>query len=167
MRSAMTGRLGVKIHYGIKNLRSLKATPKIEIRPITILVGRNSAGKSTFLRSLPLLRQSIETRSSAPILWWGDLVDFGDFAAAVNDGSKDQQIVFSFRIEDFQGIFKERYTGLLFQYNPAKKISVSDLQVDYAIGASGNKTMLNSIKVCIPSEEIEYEVFLSSVRHLT
>ena len=35
---------------GIKNLRSLKNVEQIEIKPITILVGRNSSGKSTFLR---------------------------------------------------------------------------------------------------------------------
>lgn len=151
----------MKIHYGVKNLRSLKSTPEIEIRPITILVGRNSAGKSTFLRSLPLLRQSIETKSSAPILWWGDLVDFGDFSAAVNDGNKDQQIIFSFRLDDFQSTFRERYSTYPSYYNPAKKISVSELKIEYAIGTSNNKTTLNSIKISIPSEDIEYEAHLN------
>lgn len=151
----------MKIHYGVKNLRSLKSTPEIEIRPITILVGRNSAGKSTFLRSLPLLRQSIETKSSAPILWWGDLVDFGDFAAAVSDGNKDQQITFSFRLDDFQSSFRERYSTYPSYYNPAKRISVSDLKIDYEIGTSNNKTTLNSIRISIPSEDIEYEAHLN------
>ncbi|HCI98462.1 MAG TPA: hypothetical protein DHV74_02260 [Sulfitobacter sp.] len=79
----------MQISYAVENLRRLKKTPPIEIRPITILVGRNSAGKSTYLRSMPLIRQSIETRSSAPILWWGDYVDFGDFSTAVSDSKDD------------------------------------------------------------------------------
>lgn len=56
----------MRLSYSVKNLRRLTSTPPIEIRPITILLGRNSVGKSTFLRSFPLLRQSVETKSSAP-----------------------------------------------------------------------------------------------------
>ena len=92
----------MKISYGVENLRSLKKTPQIELRPITILVGRNSAGKSTYLRSFALLRQSLEMRSSAPILWYGDYVDFGDFAAAVSDRDQENEITFNFRVDDLQ-----------------------------------------------------------------
>lgn len=76
--------------------------PFIELRPLTILVGRNSAGKSTFLRSLPLLRQSIETKASAPVLWWGDYVDFGNFESAANNRDTSKTISFEFKITDFK-----------------------------------------------------------------
>ena len=36
--------------FGIKNLRRLRNVPPIELKPITLLVGRNSSGKSSFLR---------------------------------------------------------------------------------------------------------------------
>ncbi len=58
----------------IENLRSLGDTGLVQLRPITLLVGQNSSGKSTFLRSFPLLRQSVDANVSGPILWWGDLV---------------------------------------------------------------------------------------------
>ena len=61
----------------IQNLRSLVDTGHIDLKPITILVGRNSSGKSSFARIFPLLRQSIEASKRGPILWWGRLVDFG------------------------------------------------------------------------------------------
>lgn len=61
----------------LRNIRSLWDTGPINLRPITLLLGRNSSGKSTFLRTLPLLTQSIQTPSNRPILWYGDLVDFG------------------------------------------------------------------------------------------
>lgn len=93
----------MKISYKIANLRKIKSTPYIQIRPLTILVGRNSAGKSTFLRSLPLLRQSVETKASAPVLWWGDYVDFGNFKSAVYKRDTDLAVSFSFRVEDFGG----------------------------------------------------------------
>jgi predicted ATPase len=93
----------MRISYSVENIRRLAQVEPIEIRPITVLVGRNSAGKSTFLRSLPLIRQSIETRSSAPILWYGDLVDFGDFKTAVSEDGKAGTAIFSFKVDHLEG----------------------------------------------------------------
>ena len=45
---------------GIKNLRILEDTGFIDIKPITLLLGANSSGKSTFLRFFPLIKQSVE-----------------------------------------------------------------------------------------------------------
>ena len=44
----------------IKNLRSLIDTGFINIKKINILLGANSSGKSTFLRSFPLFTQSVK-----------------------------------------------------------------------------------------------------------
>ncbi len=82
----------------IKNLRSLKDTGFVELKPITILVGKNSAGKSTFARTFPLLRQSVEENKRAPILWYGRLVDFGAFPDALSKNAEQEEIEFSFRL---------------------------------------------------------------------
>lgn len=74
---------------GVKNLRSMKTLDPVKFRPINILVGRNSAGKSTFARLLPLLKQSTERRKRSPILWWGRLVDFGTFDDVYSSFSSD------------------------------------------------------------------------------
>ena len=84
---------------GFKNLRSLKDTNFQEIRSLTFLLGQNSSGKSTFLRAFPLLRQSVETKTKGPILWYGPYVDFGDFKTALWDKSEDKTIEFSFDFE--------------------------------------------------------------------
>ncbi|MFK2905249.1 AAA family ATPase [Dyella ginsengisoli] len=81
----------------IRNLRSLKDTGDVEIKPLTVLLGKNSAGKSTFLRSFPLLRQSSEEKTLNDILWWGDYVDFGTFWESLNNSAGDPVIEFSFR----------------------------------------------------------------------
>ncbi|MGJ0489519.1 AAA family ATPase [Methylobacter sp.] len=82
----------------IRNLRSLRDTGNIKIKPITVLVGRNSAGKSTFARSFPLFRQSVEEKKRAPILWYGRLVDFGGFKDALNRDSDVSEIEFGFEM---------------------------------------------------------------------
>lgn len=86
--------------FGLTNLRRLKVVQPVELRRITLLVGRNSSGKSTFLRALPLLRQSLMTRTSAPILWFGGLVDFGSFKNAISDNDPKKAMSFSFGFDD-------------------------------------------------------------------
>lgn len=83
----------------IQNLRSLTDTDFIKLKPLTILVGKNSVGKSTFARTFPLLRQSCEVQKKSPILWYGRLVDFGDFHTSINKKSIEDGISFHFNVE--------------------------------------------------------------------
>src|SRR5580704_690618 len=76
----------------LKNFRSLGDTGRVELRPLTILVGANSSGKSSFLRFFPLLRQTLEAKSASPLLWYGRYVDFGDFSQAVRRGAEPKEI---------------------------------------------------------------------------
>ena len=63
----------------IKNFRSFKDMDYIDIKPITILIGRNSSGKSSFLRTFPMLKQSFEEKTRIPILLYGNYIDFGSY----------------------------------------------------------------------------------------
>ncbi len=63
----------------IKNFRSFKDMEYIDIKPITILIGRNSSGKSSFLRTFPMLKQSFEEKTRSPILLYGNYIDFGTY----------------------------------------------------------------------------------------
>ena len=87
----------------IQNVRCLKDTGNVSLAPITLLVGENSAGKSTFLRTFPLFKQSIRKRTDGPILWAGDVddyVDFGSFEETVTDDDSQanaKSITFQFQ----------------------------------------------------------------------
>ena len=81
----------------LQSFRSLLDTGFVELRPLTILVGRNSSGKSSFLRFLPLLRQSVEARTTGPIQWYGEYVDFGGFKETRSTFSDDDEMRLGFR----------------------------------------------------------------------
>lgn len=85
---------------GLKNLRSLKNIESVPIAPITILIGKNSVGKSTFARVFPLIRQSVERKKKSPILWFGDYVDFGSLSQAVHRGEKEVLFKFSLKLDE-------------------------------------------------------------------
>lgn len=147
----------MKIFYAIENLRSLESTPKIELRPITVLVGRNSAGKSTLLRSLALLRQSLESRSSAPVLWYGDYVDFGDFSSAVHNRDTNKQISFDFSAEDVSYTSRD----LSYEYSDPRYLGRSRRVVEYekirlkiSLGEQLGRTIRKSILLEIPEHNI-------------
>lgn len=64
----------------IKNVRSIVDSGDIELRKINILLGRNSSGKSSFLRLFPMLKESARNELRGPILWFDENYDFGGFA---------------------------------------------------------------------------------------
>ncbi|KTD91862.1 AAA family ATPase [Pseudoalteromonas sp. H71] len=80
----------------IQGLKSLKDTGVVELKPLTILLGENSAGKSTFLRTFPLIKQSLASSTRGSILWFGSYVDFGDYEHALSKYSTDGKIKFGF-----------------------------------------------------------------------
>lgn len=90
----------------LQNFRSLQDTGEINIKPLTLLVGKNSSGKSSFLRFFPLIKQSLEESKHGPILWYKEKgVDFGDFETTVTKG--ENTIVMSFQIDILRYHFPE------------------------------------------------------------
>lgn len=98
----------------IQNLRSLVDTNDIQLKPLTILVGKNSVGKSTFARTFPLLRQSCEANKKSPLLWYGKYVDFGDYETSINKNNSNDGILLSFNLStdlfEILDIFDVGYT---------------------------------------------------------
>lgn len=79
----------------IQNLRCLKDTGEIDIKPLTVIVGENSSGKSSFIRFFPLMKQTLDTKRSEPILWYSNrYVDFGSFKESLCKNSTTDTISF-------------------------------------------------------------------------
>lgn len=70
----------------LKNYRCFEDTGDIYLKPLTLLVGANSSGKSSFLKFFPLLKQSIGIRKNGVFLWYSEDVDFKDFKNTVRNG---------------------------------------------------------------------------------
>lgn len=141
----------------VRNLRSLHDTGLIRIRPITILVGENSSGKSTFLRTFPLLKQSAETNTRSSILWFGKYVDFGDFDQAKARTSKSKEIIFSFEIAMPTGTLS---SPIHFFRQAPKSVGTTEVVVDLRLAPKGKDglTRTSGINLEIEGNEIRIEI---------
>jgi hypothetical protein len=139
--------------FGLNNLRRLHSVEPIELKPLTILVGKNSSGKSTFLRCFPLISQSIKTDTSAPILWWGDLVDFGSFKEAVSELDSTKDIIFNFEFDAMRRF--ERWNRTFRSVKQFEKVSLN-----IYIRSFENKTRVARavIRIGSPSVDIDLDI---------
>lgn len=95
---------------GVDNFRSLCNINDIEIKPMTVLLGKNSCGKSSFLRIFPLLKQSVTSKTRGAVSLFGDLVDFGEFDTVLNDAYRDKNRSLSL---SFTGTIPENHAPVL------------------------------------------------------
>jgi hypothetical protein len=81
-----------------QNFRAYEDTGWVTLKPLTLLLGANSAGKSSLIAPLLLLKQSLESRTgSNALLTKGDLIDVGVFEDFVRDHVKSQRVTLGVR----------------------------------------------------------------------
>ena len=90
----------------VQGFKSLAHESRIEIRPLTILAGANSSGKSSIMQPLLLMKQTLEASYDAgPLLLNGPNVKFtssDQFASRLQD-ERDRQ-TFSVEMENPEGV---------------------------------------------------------------
>lgn len=79
----------------ISNFKGFSREARIELRPITLLFGANSAGKSTVLQALQLVREILERGSPNVdrMLQGGDTIDLGGFLNYVHNRDCSRSVV--------------------------------------------------------------------------
>ena len=62
----------------LENFKSFKTLDNLKIRPLTILLGRNSCGKSSIIQSLLLLKQTISEENDSDLNVEGKYLKFSN-----------------------------------------------------------------------------------------
>jgi predicted ATPase len=100
----------------IKNFKSVINSGLIQLKPITILVGPNSSGKSSLLKSLLLLKQTVESSdNSSPLVPNGSLVNLGSYANFINN--KDNRKKLEFEVKFRNTFDNEEEVNGRFEFN--------------------------------------------------
>ena len=140
----------------VKNLRSITDSGPVAIKPITLLVGRNGSGKSTFLQLMPLLRQSAESRTRGPLLWFGNYIDFGSFLNALRTNCDQREIVLEF---SFDMLPDKRLIPVSDELAKIETVLLITLKSD----TKDEKTYISDLVLTLNSDRIFIEIESSGI----
>lgn len=86
---------------GIKNYKAFKDA-SIELKPITILLGANSVGKSSIIKLLLLISQNVNSslKNDIPLLINGEIIQFGSFENILHYKNTQNTLEINFSIEN-------------------------------------------------------------------
>jgi predicted ATPase len=113
----------------IQNFKCFEDTGDIDIRPLTIFIGPNSSGKSSIIKMLLLLKQTIEsTDQKNPLITNGDWVEVGAYSDFIYKGEIDRNLEISLKFKQNNSNFalysldeipSEFTLNTSFSYNPS------------------------------------------------
>jgi len=116
----------------VKNFKSLKDTGMLNLKPITLLVGPNSSGKTALLQTILILKQTLESRNiEAPLILRGKYVDLSSFKEIVFGHNIKEDIEVSLGIRSRQRI--RRLFGIREFPKLDQKVSLVKFKIGYDV----------------------------------
>ena len=87
--------------FSIANFKAFAATQRVPLRPITLIYGANSAGKSSVIHALALAHHAIETGDLDihQTQIGGESIDLGGFRQYVHRRERDRQVELGFELD--------------------------------------------------------------------
>ncbi|NPA77111.1 MAG: AAA family ATPase [Candidatus Diapherotrites archaeon] len=155
--------------FRMQNFMAFRDTDWIELRPITLLFGKNSSGKSVIGRALRLLKQSLESEvGSGPFVYaTRQGVDVGDFRTIIHTDPDNQDwhkpLVFAFRCQLEGNILDEVLERTNQQYQreglptiPAAKAQDQvEIWLQYEWNEKREQAQLTELRVSYPTPSTE------------
>jgi predicted ATPase len=143
----------------LENFRVFDEEVTFRLRPITVLIGRNSAGKSTLIKFLLMLQQSLDGSESGFLTLEGERVHLGAFADLRNSVSRRPHLKFQlrFKTKDLPSPIERK----MFEASRQGKLRFDPVtqKRELRLVITGKDT-----EVVQESQEAEYDVF-SRIRY--
>lgn len=141
----------------ISNFRLFDDEVKVRFRPITVLIGRNNSGKSSIIKFLLMLQQSLSVGNPNLLQPEGDRVQFGSFGSLKNSLTQKQQLEFELKVSN-----PNTLGDGLRDYLQPDEIDIKKDRLLYATSAvipydtddgNGRKNLEHEAKILLDTEE--------------
>lgn len=144
----------------IENFKSFGKPQTIPLKPITLLYGPNSSGKSSIIQLLLMLKQTLEHSGNDALVSKGDLVDLGDFENFINNHKNDKKLSVVFKyslpkdIDDYGNY--SGFSNLVFteEIKNVIKDKLTHLKIKSTFFSSDNRSELNSIQYFLSNDSL-------------
>lgn len=144
----------------LENYKSYNNEVSIDIKPLTILCGVNSCGKSSIIKSLLMMKQSYENnRANGEITYVGDYIDNGSYKSLANKKNKPIKIK-----NEFELIYNSQADKLMFRelYRLIFNENIKSNELNEKYGLFKLSISMEFISNVIKSYEIVINHFLLS-----
>ncbi len=157
----------------VENFKAFEDTKQIELLPITMLSGINSAGKSSIIQALLLLKQSLETGTTQVLSpGKGTLLEqslgdnFNDFVfgqPALEEATLNYHLGNTYTVDSNATLFNELQAMLINpESNQAHKTLSSQIDITFAWGSFGYR---GRPTVRVAKLQIVVEIGMGNSRH--
>lgn len=155
-------------NLSLNNFKSFSTIQEIPIKPITLVYGANSAGKSSILKSLLLMKQSLDNSDSinSNLTTKGQYVDVGNFKDFINQQNTEKEYAIKFDFDVSNDKEKSRLLRLPnYRFNRIK--GVNSLSIEYIYNGQNNKNgILSKINLYLNNNAEPFIKFKKSTKKI-
>ncbi|MCX8075022.1 MAG: DUF3696 domain-containing protein [Clostridia bacterium] len=137
--------------FRLKSIKGFLDTGEIEIKPITIFIGENSSGKSSIVRFPLVIKQTFLDATAAPLLFFGNSIDYGNYEDVVFDHVENESIEFEISF-NYSELTRIGPRTLIFE-NQFDKLKGSDMRLLVNISCQDREMMVNKFILSLDSSE--------------
>ena len=148
--------------YQISNFKPFAGAPTIPIRPIPLIFGANSTGKSSIFQSILMLKQTLEAAQGCNVVLLpkGKLVDLGSYKEFVHGHDLDRS--FSFRITFPAPKSIDQYADDIdIMYSDNKNQNVAILEKTIGSETLGLETL--GLQVTFDLDQTKHNILISKI----
>lgn len=130
----------------LENFKSYRKA-KLALRPITVLVGPNNAGKSTILQAILLLKQTFEDKDpTEPLITSGPFLDLGSYHDILRQGreASDQRLSIGLSIPSD---FADAHAPTSIDEPDQRWVIATDLKTTFGFDPEANRIEVHATKV--------------------
>lgn len=141
--------------YSLRHFKGINKLDKFTVKPLTILCGTNCSGKSSFIQSLLLLKQSNKVSGRQPLTLNGEYLGLGTVEDVIFEHNRDNRLSFNLSFNYFYDPYTNEISRVQ-EFNLNEELEMT-INLIYRIGQSG--FILNELSLSSPDKNTPFYIF--------